>query len=327
MVPSRSVRSDVPGSDSILKTRFTLRERATWLFGRVQVHTRPLLLRAAAARLLARALPAAARPLDAYEGALAGRLAADIERAGYAYVPQPLTSQQLDEILYFVRDQPCFEPSQPLAPFTHDTPPPAAVLGHYNAATILAAPHLLALANDPRILATAAAYLGCKPTISNISLWWSFSHEQPARDAQLFHRDRDDWKFCKLFLYLTDVDERSGPHVFVEGSHRVAQPSGLRRFSDDEIQSRFPATAIKHFCMPRGSAFLLDTFGIHKGLPPSDGRRRLLFQVEYSLLPIFHYEYAPVARCEIAATLVPKLDPYINRLLVHEPAATRNPRA
>jgi len=266
--------------------------------------------------LLARALPAADRLSSSLDRALVARLAAALEEHGYAHLPDPVPALDVQRILRFVQDQPCHDPTQELPPFTHDAPPPAAVLGHYSAATILGAPHLLALANDPRIVAVAAAYLGCKPTISNLSLWWSFPHQGVAQDAQLFHRDRDDWKFCKLFVYLTDVDEQSGPHVFVEGSHRVTQPSSLRRFSDDEIESRFSASSIKHFCMPSGSVFLLDTFGVHKGLPPRGGRRRLLFQVEYSLLPIAHYEYAPIALADVSPGSAIALDPYVNRLLV-----------
>jgi hypothetical protein len=307
------------GADSILKSRFSLRERAAWLLFRVQVHTRVRFARAAVARLLARALPRADGRAVERQPPAARQLAGDLDRQGYVHLPPLLTSEQIDDVIRFVDDQPCFDPYQPdLARFKCTDPPEPADVGHYSPAVVLRAPHLLGVANAPAVVSVAAEYLGCKPTISNVSLWWSFPHARPARNTQLFHRDRDDWKFCKLFVHLTAVDEESGPHVFVEGSHRSVRPSSLRRYTDEEVLAYFPRSSIKAFCLPAGSGFLVDTFGVHKGLAPT-GRRRLLFQVEYSLLPIYQYQYAPLALPDAAQELLSGLDPYVNRLLIQSP--------
>jgi len=58
-----------------------------------------------------------------------------------------------------------------------------------------------------------------------------------------------------------------------------------------------------------GTAFAIDTRGIHKGVPPL-ARPRLILCIQYSLLPCLIYEYAPVLRA--GATV----DRYINRLIV-----------
>jgi hypothetical protein len=91
------------------------------------------------------------------------------------------------------------------------------------------------IANDSRILNVVTRYFGAKPTISNINCWWSFSARQSVKEAQFFHRDMDDYKFLKMFIYLTDVAEESGSHIFVEGSHKSYKLAQLKRFSDQEV--------------------------------------------------------------------------------------------
>ena len=53
------------------------------------------------------------------------------------------------------------------------------------------------------------------------NLWWTFpgNHTQLDRKkhAHMFHRDIDDFKFLKLFIYINDVGIDNGPHVVVQG--------------------------------------------------------------------------------------------------------------
>ena len=58
-----------------------------------------------------------------------------------------------------------------------------------------------------------------------------------------------------------------------------------------------------------GDAFLEDTFGLHKGRPPTT-KSRLLLQVEYSINPIAVYGY----EANVVAPAGMKIDRYINRL-------------
>jgi hypothetical protein len=179
---------------------------------------------------------------------------------------------------------------------------------------IVKCPDLLKIANDPRMLAAAASYLGCKPTISNLSIWWSLPADGTAQEAENFHRDVDDWRFVKLFVYLSDVGMGGGPHCFVRGSHRSWRFLRKRRLADQEVSAMFPAADMLQIQGRAGDAFLEDTFGLHKGQPPRS-ERRLLFQVEYSVNPIAVYEYDP------AAMSVPvEIDPYVNRLYIRQGA-------
>jgi hypothetical protein len=140
---------------------------------------------------------------------------------------------------------------------------------------------------DPALLAIVGRYLHCQPVMDSIYAYATFpgasDQEEMSRSAQLFHADKDRISFIKFFVYLSDVDNESGPHVYIAGSHRTKPDTLWRdgRFSDEEVVSAYPAGAVRKIIGPAGTMFLADTRGIHKGLPVKRGRR-LMFQIEYS---------------------------------------------
>jgi len=80
----------------------------------------------------------------------------------------------------------------------------------------------------------------------------------------------------KLFLYLTDVDETSGPHVFMKDSHASPLLDTGKAQSDEAVRAAFGAGNEIHMVGPAGTWFLADTFGYHKGALPVTGRRLML---------------------------------------------------
>lgn len=199
--------------------------------------------------------------------------------------------------------------------FFPDDAPPQVSVANYSREDIVNAPHLMALANHPRVIGVAARYLGVLPTIMGASMWWSLPGRQEAEHAQLFHIDRHCYRFCKLFVYLTDVDEESGPHVYVSGTgdyganYRLARDKAatdgelLKRYngilesqrkSDQEIEELFGKERIITKTGPAGAALLGNTGSIHKGLLPTKNKR-LLFQALYTMLPTIKDPVTPVA--------------------------------
>ncbi|MBM3549740.1 MAG: hypothetical protein FJX54_22605 [Alphaproteobacteria bacterium] len=181
--------------------------------------------------------------------------------------------------------------------------------GSYPLADILDAPYLLEVANHPQILAVAAKHLGCIPTLYSLNAWWSFGgHGKAAPESQTFHRDMDDFRFCTLFIYLTDVGQEGGPHMFVRRSHRqdliasyLADSEAFRRlpeamragidsegfFNDggyglDPVIETVLAPLIATLTGPAGTGILANTTAFHKGLPPSHGDR-LIFWSRYGI--------------------------------------------
>ena len=82
--------------------------------------------------------------------------------------------------------------------------------------------------------------------------------------------------FFKFYIYLTDVDQNSGPHLFVEKSHKYKdkQHKLCRLFSDDNVFKIYKN--IKEFNGKSGSAFFVDSYGLHKGKSPNKKSRILL---------------------------------------------------
>jgi hypothetical protein len=237
----------------------------------------------------------------------------ELRRDGLAFVPPVLSAAQIAEARAFLAGKLTRDPYRHLAPFRGpDEAPTGSHVASYDLADVLDCPHLLEAANDPHVLAIAAGYLGAWPTLSALRVWWSLPHGEAAQHTELFHRDSDDLRFLKLFVYLTDVDAGSGPHVFVEGSHRANRLTALRRFTDAEVTVAFGSAQVKVIAGEAGTSFLEATYGLHRGLPPCD-RPRLVFQPLYTLQATIYSPKRPLRALRAGE----KIDGYTSRLFVH----------
>lgn len=238
-----------------------------------------------------------------------------LDTEGYVVLPPIATPTQIADMFDYFAREPCSDPYRKhLGSFVAPAGAPEEVhVAFFDNERALNAPHALAIANHPRVLAIAGAMLGAKPTISLITAWWSLPTKagQP-EEAERFHRDVDDWRFVKLFLYLTDVDDTAGPHIFATGSHRVNSLTKLRRYDDAEVHAAFGENMIRRFTGPAGMAFLENTGGLHRGLPPAK-RPRLIFQVLYSLRPTIYGPKRPIKNVPHDGEGV-QLDSYTNRV-------------
>ena len=108
-------------------------------------------------------------------------------------------------------------------------------------------------------------------------------------NAQYFHFDNDFSKFLKLYIYLVDVDDENGPHIYVEGSHKYKKLKHLlmRPIPPDEIKDNYKKT--RKYIGKKGSYFLEDGFGIHKGESP-DKRSRIILNIHYGYEKIKYYK-------------------------------------
>ena len=250
-------------------------------------------------------LPEPAADGEAAVAADAAQLATD----GFCRLGRVLTPEQVAEAVAHLEQHPVHDSFERIpGRFPRASVPPSVHTGAHRVSEALAAcPHLLDVANAPPILARMHRFLGAPPTIQFFSSWWSFAGRETPEDAQLFHYDRHCFRFAKLFVYLTDVDEDAGPHVYVRGSARAADwmqrlaeikardPAQAQRFlgmliaarkDDADVADFFGADRLERFTGRAGEAFLVDTAGIHKGLLPRS-RDRLVFQTTYALLPDF----------------------------------------
>ncbi|MFZ4757085.1 MAG: phytanoyl-CoA dioxygenase family protein [Burkholderiaceae bacterium] len=264
---------------------------------------------AAIARKVNETVPRIARPTDAT--ALQA-----LHEHGLVGLGQVLGPQQVRDIVDYFRRTPCF--SAHVASYSDGVPhsvDEAAKIGAYGSYRIdqaLQAPHLLELALNEELLNLCDHYLGCLPTLYSVHAWWTFVDSPTPGGTHLYHRDQDDHRFLSMFTYLTDVGPDDGPIDLLRGSHqprvvaeriaayRRANP-GVPAASQDHYfpphggdgydrgEGRYPIPyealfedRLSTVIGPAGSAFLADTFALHRGNPPTS-RHRLACWIRYGL--------------------------------------------
>jgi hypothetical protein len=125
-----------------------------------------------------------------------------------------------------------------------------------------------------RMLDVANSYLGLWSKLEYVDVWYSVPQpEDAARIAsQRWHRDFNDRRLVKAFLYLVDVDEGNGPFQYVPGSapggpHGDAwpwQPLGENYPPEDELEQRI-ADGARAFTGAKGTLLFCNTAGFHRG--------------------------------------------------------------
>lgn len=140
----------------------------------------------------------------------------------------------------------------------------------------------------------AKGYFGMSVKLCYYDAWVNLPRKDPSTHSQLWHRDPEDLKTLKVFLYLVDVDERNGAFSYVPQTHKVgrlskAQPDildysgGNQRSSDEQMVKSVPREAWMTCTGKKGTLILADTSGFHKGGHCTD-RERVLFTCTYTSL-------------------------------------------
>lgn len=233
---------------------------------------------------------------------------ADLQRDGFVMLDGLIPTDLLRTVRSRLEEHACFDGWRPeKGTFAVADAPADSNNVHIQDVELI--PEVIAIANHPIVLGMVGRYLGCQPTIDDILAWWSLPGRPVPREEQLFHRDQDSIRFLKLFIYLSDVGESDGPHVFVRGSHQsnVLLDPG-KRFSDEEVVAATNGDDTHRFVGNFGTTFLEDTFGLHKGSMPELGTR-LILQVRYTMLP------SVFARPGEKKGRVEGYDAYVNRLI------------
>jgi hypothetical protein len=171
----------------------------------------------------------------------------------------------------------------------------------YCLADIIDAPHIIELANDPRIVAAASAYIGCLPSLFSINVYWSFADaEISEKSIHGIHRDHDDFKFCSFFIYLSDCYKNNGAHQYIRSTHRPDQMEEVFDKIDPEgkiDQHKFFSTLFEqgdrayeqlfgdmfdYLQGKAGDGFITDPWGLHRACPNISSDRRVIW-IRYGL--------------------------------------------
>ena len=152
---------------------------------------------------------------------------------------------------------------------------------------------LLRVALDMKLLETVSLYLGLWPCLHSIDAWLNFPTDMPPAVSQLWHRDPEDLRIIKVFIYLSEVHDRSGPFMYVPRTHPFGTQAGKalqyerkKRVSDEAMRLVFPETSWRTCTGKPFTMILADTLGYHCGGKPTVGTRTLITFTYTSGTPI-----------------------------------------
>jgi len=147
-------------------------------------------------------------------------------------------------------------------------------------------------AEDPRLLNAARAILAGDATNAFTLAGAIVYADGNLGSGEGWHRDSFFNQF-KAIIYLTDVAEENGPFEYITRSHHVRQkftdhrgygiPLKSARIDDTSVQKVIAAEPERHRIMtaPMGTLLLVDTTGIHRGMPLKAGERAALTNYYY----------------------------------------------
>lgn len=294
---------------------------------------------------------------EAADRSRATEAAEELMDAGYTRFGQLLDPDQVADIVSYFDETPCFNAhvvaksdgvKRLATDIAGDYP-----FGSYRMKDVVKAPHLLELANHPQLIAAAAAYLGCTPSLYSMNAWWSFPG--PVNKELLtqgYHRDEDDFLNCVLFVYLTDSDAKSGAHEYILGTHRTDLVADMLKDTDfplvtipgengetrvqvefdnlfagsgyagDPVYQALFKEQTELIEGVAGEAFMSDPAGLHRARAP-EASPRLIAWIRYGLFRNPAYvrdDLSPVPDGELSARLGgDDRAAYINRLIVRDP--------
>jgi len=138
---------------------------------------------------------------------------------------------------------------------------------------------LLKFILSDKILEIVNAYFKMYAKLDIADLWITFFNDKikSRRNAQRWHRDRDDIKILKIFLYLGDIDENNGATEYIQYSKKYQKYGYLSKFSygniagwkvypeEDKINKSLDMKDKIILRGKTGTIYFVDTTGLHRG--------------------------------------------------------------
>lgn len=140
------------------------------------------------------------------------------------------------------------------------------------------------------ILDVANSYMGMwtKLVYYDLALTLPVGESAPVQ-SQRWHRDPEEKRICKVFIYLNDIDEEAGPFTHINGSQRGGKyghlfpqktPEGVYP-KESELLSKVDPKDIRLMTAPKGTVIFCDTSGLHRG-GYAKTKERLMFTAFFS---------------------------------------------
>lgn len=150
---------------------------------------------------------------------------------------------------------------------------------------------LMCLSLHERLLGVIGHYLGLSPRLHLFNLIRTITMPEGSGEqlAQRWHRDPEDKKMIKVFLYCTDVlDRGAGPFIYVRGSHYGGKwrhlfpqrPPVGHYPQDGAVEKIIPQKDVTVCLGKAGTLIFCDTSGLHKG-GYCTAKERVMYTVGY----------------------------------------------
>lgn len=143
----------------------------------------------------------------------------------------------------------------------------------------------LRLGASSRMLDIVNSYLGMWSKLTHADQWYSppLGSGADRVGSMRWHRDYNDQHLVKVFVYLCDVDDRTGPLEYVPGSTRQGpyvnewpwQPLSELYPTQAEFERRIPRSTARTLTGPEGSMIFCNTSGFHRGGHVTEKPRKL----------------------------------------------------
>lgn len=141
------------------------------------------------------------------------------------------------------------------------------------------------------ILGVASNYFREFAKLQSMDYWINLesSSDSGPIASQLWHRDYEDVKLLKIFIYFNNVKKENGAFSYVDQTHWIGRyrhvfpcnyPEGVV-ITDEEIEKKWGSKGVRTYESAEGTIIFCDTSGIHKGGHCTKGRR-YAFTATYS---------------------------------------------
>jgi hypothetical protein len=142
---------------------------------------------------------------------------------------------------------------------------------------------IIQAALSPGLLDTVNHYFGAWTILHYVDVWLTqpTASETRRSASQRWHRDPEDARIIKAFLYLADINPENGPLEYVRCSRRGEESAYGRKWRRPS-QSYPPDAEFERVVRPEdrlscpgpaGTLVLVDTTGLHRGGYLREGRR------------------------------------------------------
>jgi hypothetical protein len=147
---------------------------------------------------------------------------------------------------------------------------------------------IMQIALHEKLTNIVSHYFDEQALLRYVDFWYSIvsNDKNHSREySQNWHRDPEDLRMLKVFIYLNDVDERNGAFEYIKCSTRENKFGNLFPYDKDhpdnypeesELSKLIPAEYFIIGKGKKGTIILCDTHGFHRGGYCIEGDRKLM---------------------------------------------------